>query len=88
MMAGKAVDKMTYEELEERRLELISERDDVVGQLKEVTRRRDEVFAEQEAVRVVEEMNDVQRNALAQVLGMQSIPSTASAAGPREVKKG
>lgn len=62
--------------LETRMEELRTERDSVIGELKETTRQRDQLYATVEAQRAIKDMTDAQRAALTQVLGAEGIQST------------
>lgn len=72
--------------LENRMEELRHERDEVVVELKETTRMRDDLYAAVEARKAIENMTSAQRNALSQVLGVGSIAPTNTVSSPGEIR--
>lgn len=87
MATKKALDKMSLEELEEARLELMAERDGVIADLKDVTRRRDEVYELQQATIVVDAMNDAQKEALRTVLAPVSVENQNTVSGSANIER-
>jgi uncharacterized coiled-coil DUF342 family protein len=63
--------------LETKMEELRQTRDGIIEELKTLTRQRDQVYATVEAQRAIAQMTNPQRAALAQVLGVSGVPSTA-----------